>query len=233
MFDPYVYVGTNILKNKFLIKDEKILNELESSLVNLNLIKLLKDKKKILNISYLNEIHKTLFSDLYEWAGDFRTINIYKNEIVLNGLSVEYSNYKDISKQVRLIESKLFLKLTDTKSINDLKKITIEFMIQLWKIHPFREGNTRTILTFFNLILRNRNIDFDHLLLKKHAAYFRNALVMANIGEYSEMNHIEKIMNEAIKTNDVKNGKNENIDYDVIGDTDLKSYVYLPHYVKD
>lgn len=233
MFDPYVYVGTNILKNKFLIKDEKILNELESSLVNLNLIKLLKDKKKILNISYLNEIHKTLFSDLYEWAGDFRTINIYKNEIVLNGLSVEYSNYKDISKQVRLIESKLFLKLTDTKSINDLKKITIELMIQLWKIHPFREGNTRTILTFFNLILRNRNIDFDHLLLKKHAAYFRNALVMANIGEYSEMNHIEKIMNEAIKTNDVKNGKNENIDYDVIGDTDLKSYVYLPHYVKD
>lgn len=233
MFDPYVYVGTNILKNKFLIKDKKILDELESSLVNLNLIKLLKDNKEIHNISYLNEIHKTLFSDLYEWAGDFRTINIVKPEIVLNGLSVEYSNYKDISKQMRVLESKLFLKLTDTKSINDLKKITIEFMIQLWKIHPFREGNTRTILTFFNLILRNRNIDFDHLLLKKHAAYFRNALVMANIGDYSEMNHIEKIMNEAIKTNDVKNVKNEKIDYDVIGDTDLKSYVYLPHYVKD
>jgi cell filamentation protein len=233
VFDPYVYDGTNILKNKFLIKDEKILNELESTLVNLNLIKLLNDNTEIYNISYLNEIHKTLFGDLYEWAGDFRTINIFKSEIILNGLSVEYSNYKDISKQVRLLESNLFPKLTDTKSLNDLKKITIESMIQLWKIHPFREGNTRTILTFFNLILRNRNIDFDHELLKKHAAYFRNALVMANIDEYSEINHIDKIMNDAIKLNDTNNYEKVNDDYSVIGDTDLKSYVYLPHYVKE
>lgn len=60
-------------------------------MVNLGIIQLLKSSTKITKVNDIFIIHKALFENVYEWAGDKRIINIYKTEPILNGLSVNYS----------------------------------------------------------------------------------------------------------------------------------------------
>ena len=45
-----------------------------------------------------------LFSDLYDWAGENRCINMYKEEPVLNGLSVEYSDCHNIDNDLEKLD---------------------------------------------------------------------------------------------------------------------------------
>ena len=54
------------------------------------------------------------------------------------------------------------------------------FVSDLWQIHPFQEGNTRTTAVFTILYLRSIGFAADNDLFANNAWYFRNALVRAN-----------------------------------------------------
>ena len=54
------------------------------------------------------------------------------------------------------------------------------FISGLWQIHPFREGNTRTVAVFAIKYLRSMRYDVTNALFKEKSWYFRNALVRAN-----------------------------------------------------
>lgn len=90
------------------------------------------------------EIHRRLFSALYDWAGEPRTINIYKAEPLLGGKSIDYifASYIDTA----LKELQKEFANTDWGSLNPSKKIekVCYFVSEFRHIHPFREGNTRT-----------------------------------------------------------------------------------------
>lgn len=81
MPDPYLYPNTNVLINKFDIQDAKRLSEVENDLVY---IKLFEVDDFMQDLSFdtagLKALHHYLFEDIYDWAGDFRTINIFKIE---------------------------------------------------------------------------------------------------------------------------------------------------------
>ena len=61
------------------------------------------------DFEHLKAIHYFIFKNVYEWAGEKRTINIYKHEQILAGLSVEYSKSEDIDKQLSFQQISLFL----------------------------------------------------------------------------------------------------------------------------
>ena len=86
MKDPYLYDDYNILINKANIKTQQKLDDFESTMVNLGIIKLLKDYQTFNKVSDIFIIHKILFENVYTWAGKSRIINIYKEEQVLNSL---------------------------------------------------------------------------------------------------------------------------------------------------
>ena len=90
MKDPYVYEGTNVLKNKLDIKDEATLGKAESDFVGLAANRLRHSDFVIENIQDGLKIHKFLFSNLYDWAGLPRTIDIFKGESLLGGRSIDY-----------------------------------------------------------------------------------------------------------------------------------------------
>ena len=93
MIDPYVYPGTNILKNILGIKDRQILEGAEADYVSLRLRELAENPLGgDYGVSHLAEMHKYIFQDIYGWAGKFRTINMEKEEPALGGLSIEYSD---------------------------------------------------------------------------------------------------------------------------------------------
>ena len=79
MEDPYVYPGTDILKNKLNIKDADELQDVEKKLVAI------RSKQGFppgrFDYAHLKAIHKHLFQDVYAWAGQERTVNISKGRL--------------------------------------------------------------------------------------------------------------------------------------------------------
>ncbi|EMP64500.1 hypothetical protein D819_07182, partial [Streptococcus mutans AC4446] len=96
-------------------------------------------------------IHKELFQDIFDDSipvGQFRQTNISKKEAVLNGESVIYADYP-------MIQATLDYDFQQEKIFrySGLSKETMvqhiqSFISGIWQIHPFREGNTRTITVF-------------------------------------------------------------------------------------
>ena len=78
-----------------------------------------------------------------------------------------------------------------------------DFLAELWKTHPFREGNTRTIVTFCCLFIEAQGIYIESELFKDNAAYVRNALVAAsvifhNIGDLRKPEYLYRIVEDAL-----------------------------------
>lgn len=234
MTDPYLYDKTNVLKNLMDIKDQDSLDDYENTVVNLSLLKLINEDYNIEHTSDIFDIHRRLFSEVYEWAGKARTIDIEKAEPVLNGLSVQYESASNIKKALDHIHNQYFDKLWSTYGSTSLIYELTRYIASIWKIHPFREGNTRTITTYMVFFLKRHGFSLDERLLKSHAAYFRNALVMASLGEYSEYQYLEEILDDAImhKSTSGKKTSTQSNKYEKIKHIKMKNHTHNYHHQK-
>lgn len=161
MKDPYIYEETGTLKNKLGITDYDKLRQFEADMGFLKLINVDSVKAKGFNEDLIKRIHKHIFEDIFDWAGEFRKINIEKPEIVLNGWYVDYSDYTVISKELKKCLDDL--NSTDWSSY-DRDKLCLVFarkIARIWKVHPFRDGNTRTILSFAYIFAKANGFPFD------------------------------------------------------------------------
>lgn len=155
-------------------------NELECDFVSMRIVELLNQDNFELSVDYLKYIHKYLFQDVYEFAGEFRKIDFSKHEKILNNDSVAYGDSKTLTESleydISLEEEK------DYKNMNIvevIKNIT-DFTSSIWQVHPFREGNTRTTAVFIYKYLNSLNFNQNISIYKNKASYFRNALVRSN-----------------------------------------------------
>ena len=227
MKDPYVYDGTNILINVANINEQKKLDDYETTMANLGIIKLLKEYPDLEKVEDIFLIHKIIFENVYEWAGECRTINIFKEEPILNGLSVEYSNYKDIKQNLNKIQHKIDEIKWDELSKNDVIHEVVKVIASIWQVHSFREGNTRVVTLFLYYFLKKCGFKVNRYFIGKHAKYFRNSLVLASLGEYSEYNYLEEILKDATSFK-VLDENNEN-KYQTIKGYNLLKYHYNYH----
>lgn len=197
--DPYVYEGSTVLINHLNITDDKELIEVEAQFLIAAILEMdtLLETVDFLSDDSINAVHHYLFSDLYSWAGEYRTINIYKNKPVLNGLSVSYSSASAVSDDIR----SLFTWVKEVEWSMDNTELTnafTSFIVRLWRIHPFREGNTRTVSIFLKLFAEKHGIYFNLELISKHSNYFRNALVLATVEEAPDIQYLSKIIIDAL-----------------------------------
>jgi cell filamentation protein len=195
----------------------------------LGLITILKTDMKIIDIYDVFKIHKILFSNVYEWAGQTRTINIFKNEPILNGLSVDYTPYNLIKNELEKVKSTYFNQKWKDISKEDFIHLFTRMIAKIWQIHPFREGNTRVISAFGLLFLKQKGFEFDVNVIAKNAKYFRNALVMASLNEYAEYNYLQNILLDAIDGKQIEQSPTK---YKKIKDFDINQYEYNYHEVK-
>ena len=78
-FDPYVYQGTTVLKNIPRIRNQEVLDRFEADRVGQRSLELIEcPLVGLYDIEHLQGIHRYLFQDVYEWAGEFRTVDIAK-----------------------------------------------------------------------------------------------------------------------------------------------------------
>lgn len=229
MKDPYVYEDTNVLINLANIKDQKELDNYETTLSRIAIVEILNKPIEINNINDIFLIHKRLFKEVYSWAGKPRTINIYKEEPVLSGLSVNYSDYKtinnDLNRIQKSVESINIIKLSKKELIHQIAVI----IASIWQVHAFREGNTRTICLYLYFLMKKYDLKLNIDFIGEHSKFFRNALVLASIGEYSEYEHLEMILSDAVSLKKTIDNEKR---YQTIRDYSLEKYEYNYHHLK-
>ena len=180
MRDIYVYEGTDILINKLDIRDFEKLKEAEAHYCG-NALAELVETPEIGDFDeiHLQRIHYRIFNDIYEWAGEFRKINIEKPENALSGLSVEYSDVFDIRKDLKNILKKMKREQWNNSHQKDVELLSF-YLTEVWKVHPFREGNTRTVMFFFYEYMDHLGIPLNKELLSENSEYVRTAMVAAS-----------------------------------------------------
>jgi cell filamentation protein len=229
MKDPYLYDDVQVLKNIKGIKDAKILDAYENRMTTLGILKLIKDSPSIQTINSIKQIHHVLFEKVYTWAGEYRTINIYKREPIINGLSVPYSPAKNIKQDLITLQAKFKTLYWEKLPHSSLAKQLSVLISSLWKIHPFREGNTRLVTMFMYLLLKQYHAELNVDFISKNAKYFRNALVMASLEESPESHYIENIIFDSIQLRPISSKHSK---YKKIKNFDVENYQYDYHYAE-
>ena len=167
-------------------KSDRAVETEEADKVSIRIASLLSEKSFVFSpIQYLS-IHKKLFEGIYDHAGKIRDYNISKEEWVLNGDTVIYGSAINLNETLEydLEKEKNF----DYKglSMDDIIKHLSRFVADLWQIHVFGEGNTRTTAVFLIKYLNKLGFDVTNDTFEKHSWYFRNALVRANYSNVSK-----------------------------------------------
>ncbi len=142
--DPYCYPGTTVLKNIPNLRTQVDLAAFEAVATAQRSDEPLPVGK--LSVAHYRAIHRHLFQDVYAWAGKFRTVRMTKG-----GSAFCYPEH--IAREMKT----LFSELRKRRYFSGLTKVRFtreaaHFLSTLNAIHPFREGNGRTQLTFLTLL---------------------------------------------------------------------------------
>lgn len=146
----YCYPNSDVLMNKLNIRDMDKLQKFERRLTMLRISELL-DKPVVgkFDLGHLQQIHRYIFQDVYEWAGQIRTVDIAKENM--------FCNVKFIESQAEIIFGNLKKEnyLTGLEKEIFIKRLAYYFA-EINALHPFREGNGRSQREFIrSLALHN------------------------------------------------------------------------------
>ena len=186
----------------------------EADKVSIRIAEILSEKSFSFTPKQLLSIHEKLFRDVFYSvkAGEFRTYNITKKEWALDGDTVFYANADLIADTLKYdFENEKSFDYSTLSKEDTIKHIT-RFVANIWQIHPFGEGNTRTTAVFTIKYLRTLGFEVNNEPFDKHSWYFRNALVRANYTNikkriYMNSSFLEKFFENLLlgKNNELKN----------------------------
>ena len=152
----YCYPDSNVLKNKLNIRDNKLLKTAEEEITLIKQMELLKNPiKGNFTKAHLMNIHKFIFEDIYLFAGKIRREQISKADTMFYPPNLIN---RELDKVFAKIKEKNMLKETDEDKVFDnLAYVMAELNI----IHPFREGNGRSIREFIRLMAKRMGYDLN------------------------------------------------------------------------
>jgi cell filamentation protein len=141
--DPYVYPGTDVLRNNLGIRDAAGLARVEADLTNWNGLCLAAEPiPGDFDLAHLRAFHRFLFRDLYDWAGELRTVSLAKADLFC------------MPEHIESYGAEIFGTLADERHLRGLNlerfvdRLAHHFA-NANALHPFREGNGRAQRAFF------------------------------------------------------------------------------------
>lgn len=154
------YENSTVLKNKFDIRDEQQLNIMEQSITSMLIARaLIEIPFENVDFDFYKNLHKYVFSDIYEWAGTVRNVDMSKKGT--NFCKVDRIEDRATAIFKRLKESDYLRKYHDDEFIIEFTDLYCE----LNHLHPFREGNGRIQRLFLSMLVSNmgKKLDFSEI----------------------------------------------------------------------
>nr|WP_239581372.1 Fic family protein [Jeotgalibacillus terrae] len=106
------------------------------------------------DVQSFKDLHRHFFQDIYPFAGKFRTVQLMKGNTRF--CQAQYlDSYAD----------RIFKAIADEKDWHTLEEAAERlayFKSELNMLHPFREGNGRTIRSFLHEYARSKNIEWQY-----------------------------------------------------------------------
>ncbi len=158
----------------------------EADKVSARITELLQEQTFNFSPAQLTSIHRRLFEGIFKFAGRIRDYNITKREWVLRGDTVIYASADTISETLEYDMGQERNYSYEGKSIDDAISHLTRFCANLWQIHAFGEGNTRSTAVFMIKYLKTLGFKVTNDLFATNSWYFRNALVRANYSNLKE-----------------------------------------------
>ena len=189
MIDPYVYPNTEVLKNKFGIRDSERLLEIEKTItlgawqdIREGKIKI----KKTFDYKHLKSLHKELFKDLYDWAGKERTVDISKpGTLFCRAMFIE----EEAKRIFNNLKKDNFLK--DIKDKSKFSEKLGQLFLDINMLHPFREGNGRSQRLFIGDLAKENGYYLEWVNISKEE--------MIQISKNDNVKEVAKIFKENLK----------------------------------
>ena len=184
----YCYPNSNVLINKLNIKEEQTLFEAEKKLTLIRLHELQNSPVNgNFDYNHLREIHHYIFQDLYNWAGELRTVEIGKgNLFCTTDFLVSYGE--------SVLENFFKLCFKKRNNFKEFIKVFSSNYADLNALHPFREGNGRTQREFARLICLKCGYILD-LSCTTHKEMLEASILSFNNADNSKL---EAIFSKAI-----------------------------------
>lgn len=143
--DRYIDAATGILKNRLGITSESELERAEATFAGIRSYELAqKPLPGSFDLAHLQALHHHLFQDVYDWAGECRTVDISRGETV-------FAHHTHILAAARPI----FGRLADEEHLQGLSAQAFgtraaHYLGEINALHPFREGNGRAQREFIS-----------------------------------------------------------------------------------
>ena len=179
----------------------------EADKASANIARILNEPSFTFSLHGLTSIHKRIFTGIFNHAGVLRDYEISKKEWVLDGASVSYGFAFELQGALAHdIQRERDFNYTGM-DMSEIVKHIAQFTSDIWQIHPFCEGNTRTTAVFIIKYLRSLGFNVNNTTFEKNSWYFRNALVRANYqnlqkGIYKETIHLERFFRNLLMGED-------------------------------
>lgn len=154
--DPYLDEHSGILKNRFGITDQAELDRVEATFGLVRAYELVENPVAgRFDLAHLQTIHKRLFGDVYEWAGEIRTVDISKGQ-------TRFANFQQIESYAPEITRPLQREqLLRGLNIDTFSERAGHYLGELNVLHPFREGNGRATREFVGQLARGAGYAVD------------------------------------------------------------------------
>jgi cell filamentation protein len=140
--DPYVYPGTDVLRNNFGIRSARELQRVEADITTIRLAELgYRGLPGRYDLDHLRAFHRQIFGEIYPWAGDIRTVAIAKGQMFALPQHIEAY----LAEQLGHLADEDYLQGLTHRSF--VRRLT-HYLAEINAVHPFREGNGRTQRAF-------------------------------------------------------------------------------------
>ncbi len=149
------YEGSEVYVNLFGIRDQELLDEVEAAIVAVRMAEVMAGPQEwTFNFDHLKILHAKLFSDVYPFAGIVRYIPITRRTVFC------------LPQYIEQVADEIFNKLRDDHYLRgqeheDFINNLAYYMAEVHALHPFLDGNTRTMRVFFHQLCQAAGWELD------------------------------------------------------------------------
>lgn len=164
--DVYYIPGTAVLKNKAGITNQDLLDEYEADFTAIRILELAHTPVEgSFDLAHLCKIHAYLFQDVYEWAGEIRSVDIIRGD----------SRFCNV-RQIQSYSNTVFSELASENYLIGLEPKVFasrlaHYLSEINAIHPFREGNGRVQRLFISQLAEQSGYSLDYSSLNQTEIY--------------------------------------------------------------